>query len=145
MWANAEVELFARNKKFASFALTVNTRNFFSRKGHCTNCLQIRQQLLSDPGFGHIHADLRKAIYSANTELMAISSLFTGNQMFKPTDYAKFHKPLTELISDIQAVEQSTTDADLQKTSDVEFSRTITNVTTKTKAVKKMIQNTKKK
>ena len=24
-------------------------------RGHCTNCLQIRQQLLSDPGFGHIH------------------------------------------------------------------------------------------
>ena len=29
--------------------------NFFSRKGHFANCLLIRQQLLSDPGFGHIH------------------------------------------------------------------------------------------
>ena len=28
--------------------------NFFSRKGHFANCLQIRQQLLSDPGFGHL-------------------------------------------------------------------------------------------
>ena len=28
--------------------------NIFSRKDHCNCCLQVRQQLLSDPGFGHI-------------------------------------------------------------------------------------------
>ena len=36
--------------------LKIYKNNFFSRKGHCTNCLQIRQQLLSDPGFGHIQS-----------------------------------------------------------------------------------------
>ena len=34
--------------------INIYKNNFFSRKGHCTNCLQIRQQLLSDPGFGHL-------------------------------------------------------------------------------------------
>lgn len=82
-------------------------------------------------------SDLRKAVYSANTELMAIRSMLAGNQMLKRADYAKLEKPLTELTTAIQAVEQSTMDGEL--------SRTISNVTTKAKKVKKMIQKIKKK
>ncbi len=33
--------------------------NFFSRKSHCTNCLQIRQQLLSTPVLGQLHFTMR--------------------------------------------------------------------------------------
>lgn len=81
-------------------------------------------------------ADLRKAIYSANTELMAIRSLLAGNQMLLRADYAKLLKPLAELQSAIEAVEQSTGDADLQKSINI--------VTTKAKAVNKVIHKIKK-
>lgn len=81
-------------------------------------------------------ADLRKAIYSANTELMAIRSLLAGNQMLKRADYAKLEKPLAELTSAIQALEQSTGGAELQQA--------VCTVTTKAKAVKKLIQKIKK-
>ena len=82
------------------------------------------------------YAELKKAIYSANTELMAIRSLLAGNQMLKRGDYAKLEKLLAELTSAIQAVEQYSMVGEL--------CRTISNVTSKAKAVKKLIQKIKK-
>ena len=87
-------------------------------------------------GYEDEHTDLRKAIYSANTELMAIRSLLAGNQMLKRADYAKLEKPLADLTSAIQNVERSTNDDELQQS--------ISNLTTKAKAVKKLIQKIKK-
>lgn len=77
-------------------------------------------------------ADLRKVIYSANTELMAIRSLLAGNKMVKRADYVKLEQPLAELKTAIEAVRQSVSDADLQKA--------VSNVISKAKMVKKVIQ-----
>ena len=40
--------------KIASYVLTVNTLTKFVPKCHSANCHHSRQQLLSDPGFGHL-------------------------------------------------------------------------------------------
>lgn len=89
-------------------------------------------------------ADLRKAIYSANTELIEIRTLLAGNQMLKGDQYAKLQKPMAELQSAIEAVEQSSTVGVQSRTTDADIQKAVSNVCSKAKVLKMMIQKIKK-
>lgn len=78
---------------------------------------------------------LRKAIYAANTELVDIRSLLVGGHIIIDNNYAKLQKPLAELQTAIDAVEQSA-ESDVLKTQ-------ISNVETRAKVLKKMIAKLK--
>lgn len=60
-------------------------------------------------------AALRKAIYSANNELMPIRSMLSGGNMIKGDNLAKLQKPLAELQAAIDAVDLSVESSELQK------------------------------
>lgn len=54
--ANYEFSIQATSPARTVVNLKIYKNNFFFRKDHCTNCLQIRQQLHIDPGFGHLQS-----------------------------------------------------------------------------------------
>lgn len=81
-------------------------------------------------------AALQKAIYAANTELMAIRSMLSGNNMIKTDKYAKLQKPLEDLQTAIDAVDLSVATVELQKQNSV--------VQTKAMKLKKMVAKLKK-
>lgn len=81
-------------------------------------------------------AALRKAIYSANNELMPIRSMLSVCNMIKGDNLAKLQKPLAELQAAIDAVDLSVESSELQK--QINF------VGIKAKALKKIVPKIKK-
>ena len=63
--------------------LKIYKKTISPRKGHFTNCLQIRQQLLSDPGFGHIHIIAQPSAICKNCKIAHLSSLTAYKKLTK--------------------------------------------------------------
>lgn len=88
-------------------------------------------------GYETEQASLRKAIYAANTELMAIREQFTGGSQVKGDKLNSLQKQVTSLQSALTIVDANMSDADLTKA--------ISDVQSKAAKLKKAVKKIKKK